>query len=429
MIPKIAIIRFPGTNRHQEAFKTIKDVGMNPVYVKWNEDPKYIASFDGYLLAGGFSYEDRSRAGIIAALDPVMEVIRKQAKKGKAIIGICNGAQMIIESGIVPGSEDTRMCIAESVRQTQEKILGTGFINHWVHLKMVGKPKRSAFNYSYTEPKALINCIIAHGEGRYVSIDPNLCKNLYDNDQILFQYCNASGEVLNAYPINPNGSTENIAGIINKEGNVLAIMPHPEQYCHLAKPLFQSMKDYIVDGNTTSNLVIPKTHISYFEVPKIQKRELGSHTVRLHIRLIITDTEEQTILDTLSSLKIDATVKKFRSLEIEVKKDWETVMKNLIDSGAVCNLNKEYVIVEKDNTFYSYEKGDFHTTTSPFSSYTLFIIPRGNYPGKELYSKLQNSDIQNLFLGKTWSIKGDKDAVLKSNILYNFHSQEAYLIS
>ena len=428
MTPKIAIVRFPGTNRHQEAFNTIKDAGMEPVYVKWNEEKDYIASFDGYLIAGGFSYEDRSRAGVIAALDPVMEVILEQAKKGKAIIGICNGAQMLIETGIVPGTGDTRMCIAESVRQKDGEILGTAFINHWVHLKMVASPKRSAFNFSYNNPDELINCIIAHGEGRYTTRDMNLLNELKKNDQILFKYVTPEGEEDNSYPTNPNGTLDNIAGIINKEGNVMAIMPHPEQYPHLAKQLFESMRDYILAGNTTDNLSASYSEFTSFETPAIEKRETNS--IRLHVKLMITDKEEQTINDTLKGLNIDSSIDKYRTMEISLKdsNNWEDKIDTLIKSGEICNLNKESLVVEKDSVFFEYDNSEFTEIDTPFQETTLFVIPIGNYHGESLKKTLNDSNVESLLAGKTWSLTKNVDQVLGSNILFNIHSQTPYYI-
>ena len=423
---RIAIIRFPGTNRHQEAFRTLHSIGVEPVYVLWNDSAEYIASFDGYLLAGGFSYEDRSRAGIIAALDPVMDVLRKEAQKGKAIIGICNGAQMLIESGIVPGnSNGTDMCIAESVREKNGKILGTGFINHWVHLKMTAQPQRSAFNFSYTNEQ--IHCIIAHGEGRYTTIHPELLEQLESQDQIIFQYCNEAGDVTNEYPTNPNGTLANIAGVINTQGNVLALMPHPEQYPELARELFTSMKAYIEAGNTTKNLLIPK-------ITPLSSQSDEIHTyhgdLMIHIKLMITDTEEQTINDTLSQLNISSQVHKYRSLGIEynTEKNFQEIVSALIYSGEICNLNKERVIVSYQGKYYNFTDGEYTEIPSPFEKESLFVTQRGNFHGRSLLNTIHIDGVQNIVSGKTWSIAGEKEALIKTNILYNIHSQEVFVL-
>ena len=114
----------------------------------WNRNPEDLKQFDGYFIVGGFSYEDRSRAGIIAALDPLMPFIRAEAEKGKLILGICNGAQILVETGMVPGLADNAvgMALAVNKRIQNGKVLGTGFYNAWVHIQLAVPSESSAFS-------------------------------------------------------------------------------------------------------------------------------------------------------------------------------------------------------------------------------------------------------------------------------------------
>src|SRR3990167_9106548 len=108
---RIAIIQFPGSNCESESIRAVRAAGMEAEEFLWNEDYRKLENYDGYFIVGGFSYEDRSRSGIIAALDPIMPVIAAEAKKGKPVLGVCNGAQILVETGLVPGLKDNQVGI------------------------------------------------------------------------------------------------------------------------------------------------------------------------------------------------------------------------------------------------------------------------------------------------------------------------------
>jgi phosphoribosylformylglycinamidine synthase len=135
---KIAIIQFPGSNCESESMRAVKQAGMEPQEFLWNQNPNELQNFDGFFIVGGFSYEDRSRSGIISSLDPLMDYIKKENEKAKPILGICNGAQILVETGIVPGLKNyqTAMALAVNKRIKNGKILGTGFYNTWVNVQL-----------------------------------------------------------------------------------------------------------------------------------------------------------------------------------------------------------------------------------------------------------------------------------------------------
>ena len=194
---KFAIIIFPGSNCDYDAFYALKNIGYDVEFV-WHKNTS-LKNFDGILIPGGFSYGDYLRTGAIAKFSPIMKTIVKESKKGKIIIGICNGFQILIESGLLPGA---------LINNSNIK-----FISKQVTLNI--KSSNSVFTKH-------VNCQqlkmpIAHRQGNYIASDKTL-NELKNNDQILFEYAN-----------NPNGSMLNIAGITNKKGNVLGMMPHPER--------------------------------------------------------------------------------------------------------------------------------------------------------------------------------------------------------
>jgi len=253
MKPNIAVILFPGTNCENEALRASDLAGMDGKIVRWNSNEN-LGSYDGFILPGGWSYEDRIRAGIIAALDPLMNKIKKLSQEGKVVLGVCNGCQILAETGIIPGIEDkVQIALAPNINP-----FVSGFYCTWVNIKNNGK-KKTAFNLKLKDNE-VIRIPIAHGEGRFVIKDKLLLKELIKNNQIIFRYCDADGKTEDKFPVNPNGSVYNIAGICNKEGNVLAMMPHPERASWMrqvpgrnnedekpgpGRKIFESIKEYL----------------------------------------------------------------------------------------------------------------------------------------------------------------------------------------
>lgn len=221
---KVAVIMFPGTNCEVETKEAAEVVGMQANILRWNSNYDDLEKYDCYIIPGGWSYEDRIRSGAISAKDPIMEKIKEESMKGKVVLGICNGAQVLVECGMVPGLKfgKLEMALAPNINP---KI--SGFYCKWVTIKLSTK-KKTAFNYAMDKDE-LIRLPIAHAEGRFTSSDEALIQTLEDNDQIMFKYCDELGNVIDNYPVNPNGSVHSAAAICNKEGNVMSIMPHPER--------------------------------------------------------------------------------------------------------------------------------------------------------------------------------------------------------
>ena len=144
---QIAIIQFPGSNTERETLMACRRVGLNPIEFLWNEPTEKLSYFDGFVIVGGFAYEDRSRAGVIAALDPIMKQIKIEAESGKPVLGICNGAQILVESGLVPGLANHRVGVAltDNKRVKDGHVVGVGYYNTWANLKMSAPSDRCAF--------------------------------------------------------------------------------------------------------------------------------------------------------------------------------------------------------------------------------------------------------------------------------------------
>ncbi len=200
---KIAIIQFGGSNCDLDVYKALESVGVTPQLV-WYKEP--LKDFDGVVIPGGFSYGDYLRAGAIAAKTEIMQSVREMAAEGKPVLGICNGAQILSESQLVPGT----FTLNEYPK----------FICKWVKLRKINAC------LFVQHARELIDMPIAHKEGRYVATPAQL-QELYDNGQIVFKYVDANGDATAA--ANPNGSVDNVAGIANLDKNVLAMMPHPER--------------------------------------------------------------------------------------------------------------------------------------------------------------------------------------------------------
>lgn len=207
---RFAVIVFPGTWSDQDCGDVLTNVFQQEVDYVWHKETD-LSSYDCAILPGGFSYGDYLRAGAIARFSPVMEQIAQMASDGRLVIGICNGFQILCESGLLPGVLTRNAHLQYRCQWTQLRVENTLL----------------PFT-SNCEEKQVLKIPISHGEGNYFA-PPDILDELNRNGQIAFRYSDASGNITDQD--NPNGSLDNIAGIVNGNGNVLGMMPHPERSC------------------------------------------------------------------------------------------------------------------------------------------------------------------------------------------------------
>ena len=169
-------------------------------------------------------------AGVIAAKESLMDTIAEQAERGKPILGLCNGAQILLEAGLLPGlhSGVVEMALAHNYMTREGRVARRGHQCGWVNLRCEAQPQRTPFTRK-TQPGDILPMTISHGEGRFTSNDENVIRALEEKNLVLWRYCNDEGAIDPDFPANPNGSYSNIAGICNLRGNVAALRPHPER--------------------------------------------------------------------------------------------------------------------------------------------------------------------------------------------------------
>ena len=205
---KFGVVVFPGSNCDHDAYHAVGAVLGQPVEFIWHQSEQ-VDGFDAIILPGGFAYGDYLRTGAIARFSPVMKAVERFARRGGLVLGICNGFQILLEAGLLPGA--------------MLRNAGLRFICRHVHIRVetTATPFTSA-----AQPGQVLKIPIAHSEGNYFCDEPTL-RELARNDQIVFRYTTPAGREDPA--ANPNGSLANIAGICNRERNVLGLMPHPER--------------------------------------------------------------------------------------------------------------------------------------------------------------------------------------------------------
>lgn len=205
---KFGIVVFPGSNCDADCYHVLQNVMEQDARYIWHKETGF-SGLDAIVVPGGFSYGDYLRTGAIARFSPVMPAVMDFASNGGLVIGICNGFQILLEAGLLPGA------------MLRNRTLQ--FICRRVFLKV--KNNQTPFTNQLQENQ-VIKVPIAHGEGNYYCDDTTLAE-LHRNQQVVFTYCSPEGEETD--PFNPNGSRDNIAGIMNKDGNILGMMPHPER--------------------------------------------------------------------------------------------------------------------------------------------------------------------------------------------------------
>jgi phosphoribosylformylglycinamidine synthase len=205
---KFGVIIFPGSNCDHDCYYAVQAVVGKPVEFIWHQDTS-LKGFDAVILPGGFAYGDYLRTGALAKFSPVMQAVKDFAAKGGLVIGICNGFQILAEAGLLPGA--------------LLKNIGRKYICRFMYLRT--ETSNTPFTNGI-EKGRLLHVPIGHGDGNYFA-DAETLKSIEDNDQVVFRYADAQGHI--TAEANPNGSIHNIAGIVNKERNVLGMMPHPDR--------------------------------------------------------------------------------------------------------------------------------------------------------------------------------------------------------
>jgi len=205
---RVGVLVFPGSNCDYDAYYAVKKVLGQKAEFVWHKN-KELRYYDAIVIPGGFSYGDYLRAGAIAQFSPIMEEVEKFARDGNLVIGICNGFQVLVEMDLLPGALIPNDHLKFRCEQT--------------NLQVINNETRFTSGY---EEQEVIKMPIAHQSGNYYA-DEGTIKQLEEQNRIAFKYCDPTGKITEE--ANPNGSQNNIAGIVNKNGNILGMMPHPER--------------------------------------------------------------------------------------------------------------------------------------------------------------------------------------------------------
>lgn len=422
---RVAVILFPGTNCETETHRSLRNAGLAPEYVRWNERDR-LDAFDAFVLPGGFAYEDRSRAGIIAAQDPIMLKIKAAAEQGKPVIGICNGCQVLVETGLIPGLPNNALAgaVAMNTRVKSGEIIGTGFYHDTIYIKSVAPAGRSCVTTQLPQD-TVVPATVANGEGRFI-FSTDLLAELERHDQILFQYCTPDGTRLNEFPTTPNGAIWGTAGFCNPAGNVVAYMPHPERLEREGESLFTNLRLW---------LERPPKYKPYQLEWKPQQTVVGTYQpagncIQFYVGLIITDNAAKTVELALQQKGFN--VKVARKTHYEV---WhnpiakaDDLKKALVQSGELLNTNKEV---------YS------HTRNGDGDTISFLVQYSEDFEGRAITQTLKHrfglDAIENVRKGMVWEItipakdKAERMAIatkiLQTHILFNPYAQECSIIA
>ena len=436
-----AIITFPGLNREKEALIALERNKMRGEIFLWNENPKKLAKFDGFIIPGGFSYEDRVRAGVIAAKDRLMETLRKFSEQNnKVLLGICNGAQILIESGIVPFDTKTpTFALARNRRIKNNQVLGTGFYNTWIFVKNSAPEKKTAFNL-FPEDK-ILHIPIAHAEGRFLA-DESTIEKIIGNKQNTFSYCTEQGEIKSDFPVNPNGAIKNLAGITNIAGNAMSFMPHPETFPS-GDAIFQSIQTWFTgkiyksiktqnnslfsSKQTSKKIIVSKSNAS------IQKDNLS---FEITAELIITDNEAISAQNCLRDLG-------FKNIILQKKVWWKItpeqtktiselqqkeIAEKIVRSGEILNLEKENATLKIAKQEYSFSKTQGWITSlvskKETTNPTWLVQEKEDFVGQakktNLTHRLKDLKIKEVQHGILWEIKNTTKAEQEKILALNF---------
>ena len=379
MKPRIAIISFPGTNGDTENLRTFKRCGFDPFVFRWNDSHEKLAGVDGYFIGAGFAYEDRGRAGMVAARDPLFAFLHEEAAKGKVIVGNCNGCQVLVESELIPLGSGLAMCMARNAIKEEKNWKAPGFLNEWIWITPACKHDRCAtsdwMDSTGSPYTGAMHIPMAHGEGRFITKDPDLIKELEAHDQIAFRYCDQSGKVSDDPSVTLNGSTDAIAGVCNPAGNVVALMPHPERTVN-GDPYFVAMRKWIEKRLAMSDERLAHTSgtiamLIAHRLPLTASQVLCNRDPRpleIFIDTIIVNNEERTVEQAAKRIVPSLKLKQFRYLAPQ-----KMTAERILTSISHFNPNKEIAYARREGKWSKWNPDQkiFEQTRTPLRSINL----------------------------------------------------------
>jgi phosphoribosylformylglycinamidine synthase len=226
--PRVAVIQFPGVNCEAETARAVERAGLTAEVFRWTRPARELSDFQAYVLPGGFSWQDRVRGGALAAKGPLVRTLAEEVTaRGKPALGICNGAQVLVEAGLVPG--DGGVLLALATNRMSDR---SGYFARWIRVRVEAS---SCVFTRGLEAGTVLPLPIAHAEGRFTSARTDGVAGLLAAGQVPLRYADPAGAAATDFPDNPNGSEAGVAAACNTAGNVLAMMPHPERALELGQ--------------------------------------------------------------------------------------------------------------------------------------------------------------------------------------------------
>lgn len=406
---RIAVVQFPGSNCERETRLAVMRAGMEPIDFLWNEPEEKLTHADGFVIVGGFSWEDRLRAGAIAARHPVMQEIKRQSQLGKPVLGICNGAQILLESGIVLGPS-LPVALTNNKRMKDGQVLGVDYYNDWVHIKKNLHASQNAFN-RYSEQ--ILRIPVAHAQGRFTANWDTIAV-LEKRGQIAWQYCDAQGAIIDQFPVNPNGSVFNIAALTNAHGNVMAMMPHPERTA-LCDGIFLSMRDYIKEGLVPIPLDISDGTDANAIKSVMKPYQTGQGNFAFSVELLIADNHALTLQSLLNQQGLTATIKRREYWEVALENSAQ--MQKILTSGVLFNEKKSRIM----------------SGTSRAASKQFLVVAKDDLVAQKKTEQLRRhfgmKDLKHITRGILWEITAPDQEVhkiLSTGLLFNSIGSDCY---
>jgi phosphoribosylformylglycinamidine synthase len=226
--PRVAVLQLPGVNCEYETAEVLRRAELDAEVFRWNRPAAELEDHAAFVIPGGFSYQDRIRAGAVAAKAPALDAVGRAAEAGKPVLGICNGAQVLVEAGLVPGTHPGEVEMALAPNRGGWR----GYYCNWVYVKVHKEGRETAFTSRF-EDGEVFPVPVAHAEGRFTVRDHDRFRAWADAGQVPLRYVTDEGDEEPGFPFDPNGSLLHAAGVTNPAGNVLAFMPHPERASRL----------------------------------------------------------------------------------------------------------------------------------------------------------------------------------------------------